>query len=90
MHPIHKKMKKIFGKDAEKYALKEDSKEHLLQINDLYNNFSFNSNKMAIFKQVMFGKGSITPHFIEVDCKLYHGAEEICTHVKSKPVYFKS
>ena len=90
MTSIHKKVKKYFGKESEKYAAKDDSQENLLGINDLYSNHSFNFGKMALFKRVMFGEGSFIPHFIEVDCKLYHGAEEIFTPVTSKRVYFNN
>lgn len=90
VHPIHKKCKKIFGSDAEKFAKESNTKEHLLQINDIYSNYSFNYDKMALFKHVMLGEGSIIPQYLEVECMLYHGAEFICTPVTSKRVYFKS
>lgn len=87
---ILKKAKNYYSKEAKKQASQSDTQEHILGINSVYSNFSWNLDKMMLFKQVMFGKASIKPHCLEVEWMLYHGAELLSDKVTSKQSYFNS
>jgi hypothetical protein len=89
MHGLHKKTNKKYYKEAEKIADQYDTQEHLQGINTVFANYSFNYDKMMLFKQIRFGKGSII-QYLEVQCMLYHGAELLSEVVTSKQIYFNN
>lgn len=73
---IHKRVRKT--KEHKRIVKRIDQQgdtrqEYLLGINSIFGNFSCNYDKIARFKQIMFGKGSITPLSLQVECMLYHG-----------------
>lgn len=90
LNNVHRKCKKHFYKNAEKSVKENDSVENLLNINSVFANYSFNYDKIALFKNIMFGKGSIIPQYLEVKCMLYHGCELLSEVVMSKKIQFKT
>lgn len=90
MHPLLKKAKRLFYKNAEKSVPQDATQGQLLEINSLFGNYSCNYDKLALFKQIFFGKGSIVPLYLEVHCMLYHGAELLAEVARSKKIYFNN
>ncbi|CAI2363985.1 unnamed protein product [Moneuplotes crassus] len=88
---IHKRLKRTkMIKSIYKKVDQYDSQSYLLGINSMFGNFSINYDKIARFKQIMFGKGSITPLYLQVECMLYHGCELLSNVVKSKKINFNN